>query len=130
MPPTNTPQINFNIVTFSFFHFLRVSGILPDKLPPDCQTGKLCGNPKALLAGIVYSSAPVSLFRVSEDLLVEKALAFFILSVHKSRKFHTSIHTLCIVHFHQLPYILHLPDNTFDNFHTAPYSFLLTLSQQ
>ena len=34
----------------------------------------------------------------------EKALAFFILSVHKSRKLHTSIHTLCIVHFHQLPY--------------------------
>ena len=30
----------------------------------------------------------------------------------------------------KLPYILHSPDNTFDSFHTAPYSFLLIPFQQ
>ena len=60
----------------------------------------------------------------------ERRYQEYLKKMNKSRKLHTSIHTLCIVHFHQLPYILPLPDYTFDNFHTAPYSLLLTLSQQ
>ena len=56
--------------------------------------------------------------------------SLFPLLVHIAHKFYTNIHTLYSVHFHQLPYILHSPDNTFDSFHTAPYSFLLITFQQ
>lgn len=129
MPPTNTPQINFNIITFSFSIFRGSQGFsLTSSRRTDRQKTCVAIQRRCLLVlCILLHPSHGSGY---QKIYLPKSKCFFILLVHKSRKFHTNIHTLCIVHFHQFPCILHSPGNTFDNFHTAPYSLLLTLSQQ
>ena len=91
MPPTNTPQINFNIVTFSFSIFWGFQGF-------SLTSCRRTDRQETCMA------------------IQRRCLLVLCILLHPS---HCSGYQK-----------IYLPDNTFDNFHTAPYSLLLTLSQQ
>ena len=130
MPPTNTPQINFNIITFSFSIFRGFQGFsLTSCRRTDKQETCMAIQRRCLLVLCILLH-PSHCSGYQKIYLPKKQLLFLFFQFTNPASF-TQIFTIYASYiFISCPCILHLPDNTFDNFHTAPYSLLLTLFQQ
>ena len=130
MPPTNTPQINFNIITFSFSIFRGFQGFSltscrrTDKQETCMAIQRRCLLVLCILLLLSHGSGHQKIYLPKRQMLFYSFSSQIPQASHKYSHFvHRTFSSVAI-------YILHWPDNTFDNFHTAPYSLLLTLSQQ